>query len=559
LDGKERDDTVTSWLRGLWTTRNVVGVVLVVILIVSAAGVARSVLAAREVTASPSLGYKQTGEFDYSATLKPSTLYGDRKDDPRADPFAGVSATEEKPKLVFMRGVINDFDMYYHSAFGASEPLAWHETTVTVSIYVENPDYWRKQAQQYVLNSGSDECELSFSLDAEALQREVEQVDTDVGFQTSTIDLQIEAAVRVQGATSGGEAFDEEFRHTLDGVLEEYTIELTGRLDSHEERSVGSLVLDHTGRFDYAVWLYYNDLYDEPVLRSEPLPVAEAETAVIEEQPPVVVGPGSALFPSLVDALDMRYYYTFDTESPVERETHDVSVVAVIENPGTWRKEFPLAREQRTESFGISFVVPIADYVETIEDIERETAVVSNEYNLSFTALVETTAETGMGAIGESFVQTLSARLSGNTLVFGGELMQSVDGRLGGEEVPVNPGSAGWATLWWIGVALGGGGVLLWLRGDLPGRGSGALERSFLRELGKYRGQVLDVPSVPGTEPHTVRLPVASIDQLGHVSEVVMKPMIHVQEDGLHRLFVIDGDVRYEFVLGGEPAPGEKD
>jgi hypothetical protein len=65
----------------------------------------------------------------------------------------------------------------------------------------------------------------------------------------------------------------------------------------------------------------------------------------IEEALPltsVTMGPGSVMFPKIIDDMEMSYSYHLLCDQLLQSVSEEVEITAVVENPGLWGKSYLL-------------------------------------------------------------------------------------------------------------------------------------------------------------------------------------------------------------------------
>ena len=128
---------------------------------------------------------------------------------------------------------------------------------------------------------------------------------------------------------------------------------------------------------------------------------------------------GTGIFMKLVKSIGLSYSYDFTPEESVDEVT--VELVAVVENPGVWRKEVVLVpRTAQQEGAVVDCPLNLAEFRELITTIEEEIGVRGAPHMLTILARVHTVATIGSETLDEEFVQTLALKQwEGNTLEWG--------------------------------------------------------------------------------------------------------------------------------------------
>jgi len=525
----------------------------VVLLFVSGVGLWRSQHAASDIEPPPSVNYVQTGEFDYVATLLPSTLYGDK---PETEPIGGEieeeAETSSEQKHVFFRDITDDLDFYYTTSFECSEPLAYIDSAVTFSVYLANAGLWRIESERCMESHSATGFQVHCPLDIDHMEWEAEEIGKDIGIEARELDIEIVATVSIIAMTTGGDWIEEEYVHTLVGEMQEKTIELSGELDSLSEGAVGDMTYSHHGRFDYEAWLEYNDLYSEQVLRTEPLPVAESDEYV-PSVPATTVGPDGVLFPYLVESVEGQYRFALESDTALENRRHVVDVAVVVKNADLWQKRFDVVTKNvYAEDFVVSFPLEVRGYIEQVEEIERETGVVSNDYAVNLVADVHTTADCALGSMDEQFSQVLEGKLMGNTLTFGGERAASQEGVVGEASIPSDVGTTPIPWPWVVTGAIGlaGAGFSVWLWHAGASSRTGGVEKAVQSALSQHRQLVAIACEVPPVPEGASVVRMDSVETLARIARDSAEPLLYVQDGNRHLFLVIKNGTRYEYSPG---------
>jgi len=515
------------------------------LLVASAVGLWHSFSAPSEVEI-PGASYEHKGQFDYLVYLKPSTLYG-TSIQPQEK-----KETEEETPLVFFRDIIDEVQLAFSYKFDCSEPTTGITNNVVVTIIAENPGMWRKEMRQVEESHKGKDFRVDFPLSLTRLDGIVDNIEEDIGIISRERNFVIRAVVHTMAGTVSGVTIEDDFSHEITAILKEKTLELEGDLKGSDTGSEEGVKYEEEGWFDYEVYLKYNKLYGAVVLQSEGLPVAEpAETP--EPAPPLqTLDPGLVYFPKIIDSIKASFSYRFDCDRPVSEQSEEVEVTAIIENPGKWSKSLILVPKTRKEgSFSLSFPIDIHYFNEVIGAIQKETGAGGGPYKLKIQADVHTAAQTDLETIDEVYTQTLEMKLEGNTLTFAKELSQSQAGSLGGVTIPTAPEERGWKTPWLAGMiaALVALGYLGWNQTQLK-PSAVDVETEAIRAKKKYKQVMVDVEELPEVKANETVIPLSSLDDLVRIADDLVKPVLHQVEAGRHIYCIVDGAVRYQYLLG---------
>ncbi|MDH5781573.1 MAG: DUF5305 domain-containing protein, partial [Dehalococcoidia bacterium] len=459
--------------------------------------------------------------------------------------------TEEETPLVFFRDIIDEVQLAFSYKFDCSEPTTGITNKVVVTIIAENPGMWRKEIRQAEESHQGKDFRVDFPLSLTRLDGIVDNIEEDIGIISRERHFIIKGVVHTTAETVSGKTIEDDFSHEITAILETKTLELKGDLKGSDTGSEGGVKYEEEGRFDYEVYLKYNELYESVVLRSEPLPIAEsAELA----PSPQTLGPGLVYFPKIIDSIKASFSYRFDCDRPVSEQSEEVEVTAIIENPGKWSKSLVLVPKTREKgNFTLSFPVDISYFTEVIAAIQKETGAGGGPYKLKIQAGVHTVAQTDLGMIDEVYTQPLEMKLEGNTLTFAEELSQSQAGSLGGVTIPTAPKERGWKVPWLAGlvVALVALGYLGWNQTQLK-PAAVDVETEAARAKKKYKQVMVDVEGLPEVKANETVIPLSSLDDLVRIADDLVKPVLHQVEAGRHIYCIVDGAVRYQYLLGGD-------
>jgi len=509
------------------------------LLIASVVGLGLSAAPTEEI---PAAKYEHRGQFDYTVYLKPSTLYGDVV-------LTEEEEAEEAP-MVFFRNIIREMWLAFSYNFDSSQSLANVTNEVVVSIIAENPGLWQKKTTQLEETYAGTEFTVDFPLDLRHLDGIVDDIEEDIGIASSTRNFIIRAVVHTTAGTALGKTIEDTFTYELTAILTAKKLELKGALGGSEEGSKEGIRYVGKGRFDYEIYLKQNRLYETDVLRSEAPPVTEPPV-----EPPVspqILGPGLLYFPGIIDNIKASFSYQFLCDRPISEQSQEVEVTVIIENPEKWSKSLVVVPEtSKAGSFTISFPIDIQYFIMVIDAIGQETGVRGSSHNIVIKADVHTVARTGLGTIDEVYTQTLGVKLEGSTLTFGEELSGSKSGSIGGAATLGASGGGSSRAPWIVGLVI----ALLalvyfsWCQIQLRLAPVSAGEAEVTRARKKYRQMMVDVEELPGVKPTETVIPLNSLDDLVRIADDLLKPVLHHAEADKHTYCVIDGAIRYQYII----------
>jgi hypothetical protein len=200
-------------------------------------------------------------------------------------------------------------------------------------------------------------------------------------------------------------------------------------------------------------------------------------------------------------------------------------------------------------NFTISFPIDIEYFTMVIDAIGQETGVRGSSPNIVIKADVYTVAHTDLGTINEVYTQTLSGKLEANTLSFDKVLSGSKLGSIG---APVSESSGGGSRAPWIiglVIALLALGYFGWSQTQLRVAPVSVGESEAARARKKYRQMMVDVEELPWAKPTETVIPLNSLDDLVRIADDLVKPVLHQVNEGQHTYCVIDGAIRYQYII----------
>jgi len=188
-------------------------------------------------------------------------------------------------------------------------------------------------------------------------------------------------------------------------------------LPSRTEQPIAVANYQHSGGFDYLVYLKPNSLYG-------PLQPKEEETE--DETSPV-------FFRNIIDETRLAFSYDFSCSQSLSSVTNKVVVSIIAENPGMWQKEITILEETHEgPEFRVDFPLDLESVESVVDDIEKEIGVSTYQNQFIIRATVHTTAETDAGqTIEDDFSHEITAIDQAYTLQFQGNFERSDTGSKG--------------------------------------------------------------------------------------------------------------------------------
>ena len=484
------------------------------------------------------VNYEHRGEFDYLVYLKPNSLYGPLQ--PQEE------ETDQETAPVFFRNIIDEAWLAFSYDFSSGQSLSSITNKVVVSAIAENPGMWQKEIPILEETHGGQQVSVDFPLDLESLQSVVEDIEQEIGLRGYQNQLIIRAAVHTTAETAGGRTIEDDFSHEITVAVQAYTLKLEGSLKRSDTGSKDGVSYSQEGWFDYEVYLKPNNLYETDVLRSEVLPGTEPPAS------PQTLGPGLVYFLNIVDSITASFSYQFLSDKAVTNLVEEVEVTAVLEYPEMWSKSFTLVpKTSKTGPLVVDFPVDIKAFNTVTDTLRSELGLGAASYGLTIQAVVHTTGDTDSGHIDEVFTHSLVGQLGMTTFTLKGNLDKREPGAI--VENRMVPAGKTWVfrVLSLAGLALVVFAFLFVLRNSRRAQAVAisGMEEEALRTKRKHKGVIVDVGELPPTGAGEVVIPIGSVDELVTAADALLKPVLHWAEEGRHSYCVIDGGVRYLYVV----------
>ena len=345
------------------------------------------------------LAYEHNGRFDYLVYLKPSFLFGP---EPQEEP---LPPPDRYYPTVLLEDVI---DMSFR--FETDLPLLNQiEQGVKVEAILQNSDIWQKKIELVPVTNKTGNFKVEFQLDMAEIHDIYDEIDEEIQIQSGTREVILRATV---GLGEGLESAT---------LIQELPIKLSSSVIEIGGERV-KMVLDSTGRveargtFDYTLHLKENSVYSGDTLTLPP---------VLPYVPPQLktLGVGPVIPYELVERMDASYHYQLLASRPLTDVTQEVTITATLGDPELWTKTFVLMPSTRqADSFTADFPLDIVYLNEMLGIIREETGTGGEGFGLTIEAFVNVSAESEIGPINETFVQTLSTDIGGGILSWKEEL-----------------------------------------------------------------------------------------------------------------------------------------
>ncbi len=168
-------------------------------------------------------------------------------------------------------------------------------------------------------------------------------------------------------------------------------------------------------------------VYREPTVVSKNLPVYSYEQrGQIDYQVQIrpnsifnetTLGPGQTYYAKLVKSIDAVCSYRFTADAAAEMKA-DYRIVAVVEAPKMWRKEFILVPETAVQATGKTlvfsrpFAIDLESYNQFLKSVNEELGVNAREPRLVIRADIDLEARSAAGRVAEKLAPTMEIPLT---------------------------------------------------------------------------------------------------------------------------------------------------
>ncbi|MEE8637231.1 MAG: DUF5305 family protein, partial [Dehalococcoidia bacterium] len=183
------------------------------------------------------------------------------------------------------------------------------------------------------------------------------------------------------------------------------------------------------------------------------------------------------------------------------------------------------------------------------DNLRTELGLGAASYDLAIQATVHTTGDTESGPIDEVFTHSLQGQLGTTTFTLAGSLAEQQPGAI--VENRMVPVANAWVfrALSLVGLVLVVFALLFVLRNSRQAQAVAIsrMEDETLRAKRKHKGVIVDVSELPPAGEAVI--PIGSVDELVNIADALLKPVLHHARADKHTYCVIDGGVRYLYVL----------
>jgi hypothetical protein len=251
--------------------------------------------------------------------------------------------------------------------------------------------------------------------------------------------------------------------------------------------------------------------------------------------------------------MNINFVYNLAADKTVTGVVNEVDASAVLTSIEGAQVTFPLiAKEQHNSDFTLKLPIDIALIYDVIKKMENTTENnFQNTYNLAVKVDVHTTA-TEPGVIDDRISAILPLKITSGSVTVDAPTGMTKSGSL--TETVIVENSAR-SNLMMVAMSLLGvtallalwAGYTLW---DSRRARSPVFEmwQSASGIMDKHKSIFVDVREMPMSEGDRVTR-VDSLPELVKLADSLLKPVLHMNDDGRHTYSVIDGNVRYAYFV----------
>ncbi|MDD5082168.1 MAG: hypothetical protein PHU08_02220, partial [Dehalococcoidales bacterium] len=176
------------------------------------------------------------------------------------------------------------------------------------------------------------------------------------------------------------------------------------------EDKVPVMSYNHTGKFDYLVYVYPSSLTGTSS-------IANPTDALVQRT-------SSLYFTRIIDSIEVIFDYNFVPDQSVDQVATQVDFVATVTGPNKWQKTIPITNVAGGSRVAATFPLELDKYGDLVNTIERELGYVQrdtdiqNSYDILIEAIVKVRANTGFETINDTLVQPMKIKVGYSTLTW---------------------------------------------------------------------------------------------------------------------------------------------
>lgn len=271
----------------------------------------------------------------------------------------------------------------------------------------------------------------------------------------------------------------------------------------------------HIGSFDYIVVLKPNLLYGQ-----------------------VVVGPGNKYFTNIIDYINSTYTYDVKCKQRISG-TYKMSATIKTDQ---WRKDIILIEDANintnSDQNGLELVITqpinISYYDDIVNNVDKEIGINNEKAELILNYDITTN---------EKFNHNISIPLNDKVIQINGSLIKERDNIITREVGK----SADYYSVILFGILTIGMFVITIFVSKIDVREGGNTKKV----LEEYKDIIVD-GEPPSGDDHITIQPVRSMDSLVRISDDLVKPIIHISEGDRDILYILDVNIKYQYILEKE-------
>jgi hypothetical protein len=445
------------------------------------------------------LTYQHQGAYNYAVSLKPSSLYGPQN-------------STQFP-----------FELAQDLLFTFSS-VSTDSGTYTIEAILSNSGIWNKVLPLTGPTPFTGSFAASGSLDMDMVRQTFSDIETQVAIPNPKRSITL--SVSVKGKT-------EQYTHILPMAISQNVLDVSNALT--QWHTTGS------SHIDYSFRLKPNKIYPAPSLSPQ-------------VSSPPVLDAGDWIPMKLTDKMIVSLAYDFTASGELQNRVSTINITSRLLATSGWQQEYQLLKTTHSADFVERFSLDLGDMAGMVNALSAEAGAVADSYQITITAVINTTADSLHGQINDTFIATLQGTLKGNALIFSKQLSSARSGSINQNLVLVNP-------VTYLGVSLATVKIIMAVFVGILGlmfafflfrylrspKAAPTLEQEVARVRKKMGARLVECRDIE-VEGHSVVL-LDTIPSLQSVADELGKPVLHAVRDGVHEYFVVDGKIRYRYVL----------
>jgi hypothetical protein len=447
----------------------------------------------------------------------------------------------ETGNLVYFNKIIGSITGSYTYEFLSEGTVSDVKTSIRIDSAITSPS-WSKAVEllpAQELAGGT----VNFSLDTKGYLDLADTISAELGLgKASSINIVLNASLQTT-ATVNGKPVTEDFTQTCEMTVSAITIQIKRPLDRSSKGYQSGIVYQQRGSFGYSVALLPNILFGQATLTSPVPPVRILRT----------LDQAAAYQSDTIDNMNINFVYNLAGDQTITGVMNEVEASAVLTSVEGARATFPLiAKERHDSDFTLKIPIDIALMYDIIKKMENtDTYEFLNAYNLAVKVDVHTTASEP-GVIDDRISAIIPIEITSSGVTVDAPTGTTKSGSLTETVVVENTARSNqmliaMSLLFLTVLAALWAGYSFW---------DSRRERSAVHEMwqsdssvmDKHKDILVDVREMPMSEGDRVTR-VDSLNELVKLADSLLKPVLHMDDDGRHTFSVIDGNTRYAYFV----------